>query len=404
MQNVLAIVAEYNPLHNGHLYQIRRAKELTNSEYVIAIMSGNFTQRGDTSILNKWEKAKMAINNEVDLVVELPTIYSVSSAEKFAEGAIKIIKELGIVTHISFGMECEKIDYLEEIAELLNKEPEEFSNLLKNEIEKGISFPQARANAIVEFYNNDIYDEIIKGSNNILAIEYLKAIKKYNLNIVPVGIKRKGTNYNDYEINENFASSTAIRKMIKENNIEDIIKVIPKSSYKILEKNLKGGNIVQDINCFEKEIIYKIRTTKKEDLKAIFGMTEGIENSIKEAAYNTNNLEELIDTVKTKRYTRTKIQRLLVNILLDITKDMFEEFEKIVPYIRVLGMTTNGKGLLSRINSEAKLITSLKKFEDDNKDYIKYLEIDKNATNIYTLAYTNNSKGNMDYTEKIEII
>ena len=400
MAKVLAIVAEYNPFHNGHLYQINKAKEITNADYVIAIMSGNFTQRGETSIVNKWEKAKMAIKHEVDLVIELPTVFAISSAERFAEGAIRIIKELGIVTHISFGMESENIEDLKYISELLLEEPAQLSDYIKEELKKGNSYPNSRANALSIYLNTSNYNDILSSPNNILAIEYLKAIKKYKLNIEPVGIMRKAASYDDENIHNNYGSSTAIRKLIKENKIEEIKAVVPKASFDILKENVE--NIVADINSFEKEILYKLRIMSAEEIAQIVDVSEGLENIIKRESDNTNNIEELIDKIKTKRYTRTRIQRILINILIGITKSDYQEIENSKPYIRILGMSEKGKELFSMINSTAIIICSLKKYEKTADKPLKGLEIDKRATNIYTLAYENDSKANLDYIKAIE--
>ena len=255
-QNVLGIIAEYNPFHNGHFYHLTESKRKCNAKYAVAIISGNFTQRGDASIVNKFEKAKMAIENGIDMVIELPTLYSISSAENFANGAIKILNELNFVTHISFGSESGNINQLNDIASILTDEPEEFSKLLKEELRKGSSFPVARQNAIEKFLNltnkntsnnnndnsnndtnDDIFNKLLKSPNNILAIEYLKALKKTKSNITPITIERKNVDYYSENIVENFASSTKIRKEISENlnmhtNIMDINNKYKQHGYK----------------------------------------------------------------------------------------------------------------------------------------------------------------------------
>ena len=192
MSTVLGIIAEYNPFHNGHLYQIEEAKRKTGAQYVIAVVSGNFTQRGNTSLINKWQKAQMAIENGVDIVLELPTIYSLSSAENFAEGAIKILDSLKIVVTLCFGTETGDFAALNNIANVLYNEPKEYSAILSHELGKGISYPKARENALM-MYLNDVrrYANILSGSNNILAIEYLKAIKRLKSDMTPLAIERK---------------------------------------------------------------------------------------------------------------------------------------------------------------------------------------------------------------------
>lgn len=192
---VLGIVAEYNPFHNGHLYHLLKSKEFTKDTYTIAVISGNFTQRGEPSLVDKWTKAEMAIDNGVDLVLELPTLYSVSSAENFADGAIKILNSLKIVDHISFGTECKELNKLNLIANVLHQEPKEFKNILFEELAKGNSYPEARETALISYLNDPSYSEILSEPNNILGIEYLKALKKHHSKIIPVAVPRKNSGH-----------------------------------------------------------------------------------------------------------------------------------------------------------------------------------------------------------------
>ncbi len=401
MSKILGIVAEYNPFHNGHLYHIQESKKQTGANVVVAVISGNFTQRGDTSIINKWEKAKMALKSGVDLVIELPTVYNLSSAENFAEGAIKILNSVG-VDFVSFGTEAENINDIEKISELLCQEPKEYQEKLKLELGKGISYPLARQNAIINFFEKDNevkIKEIVNGSNNILAIEYIKALKKLKSKIIPIGIQRKHTSYNSKDIIGQYVSATGIRQLLKEKRIDDISKVVPSSTFEILKENIENGSIITDLNEFSKEIFYKLRTMDIKEIANIPEVSEGLENLIKESAQKTNNLEELIRLIKSKRYTQTKIQRILMYAILGITKSDIEMSKNINPYIRVLGLNENGKKLLPKIN--ANVITSVKKFENDNtnKNYEKMLEIDKRATDVYTLGYKGKSQANLDYTQ-----
>ena len=410
MSRVLGIIAEYNPFHNGHLYHIAKSKEETGSQYVIAIISGNFVQRGNTSIVNKWIKARMALLNGVDLVIELPTIYSISSAENFAEGAIKILNSLGVVDTLSFGMEAKDVSTLNNIANVLYTEPKEYITMLSHELKKGNSFPKARENALM-MYLNDIkrYANVMAGSNNILGIEYLKAMKKTKSIITPVGIKREKVLYNDKYIVDEFASATAIRKMLMTKELNDISKVMPRSSYLQLGEELKLGHYVIDISRFEKEIIYTLRKMSVEEIANIPDVSEGLENSIKNAADSCNTLTELINIVKTKRFTQTRIQRILLYSLLGITKKHMEISKKVTPYVRVLGFNNKGKELISemmRLNPKLNVVTSVKKYIDTvaNKNLKEMLETDILATNVYTLGYYSDSYANLDYTNKIEIL
>lgn len=410
MSRVLGIIAEYNPFHNGHLYHIAKSKEETGAQYVVAVISGNFVQRGNTSIVNKWTKAKMALLNGADLVIELPTVYSISSAENFAEGAIKILNSLGIVDTLSFGMEAKDISTLNNIANVLYSEPKEYVTILSHELKKSNSFPKARENALM-MYLNDIkrYANVMAGSNNILGIEYLKALKRTKSTINPVGIKREKVLYNDKYIVDEFASATAIRKMLMTKQLGDISKVMPRNSYLLLGEELKKGHYVIDISRFEKEIIYNLRRMSIEDIAKLPDVSEGLENSIKNAADSCNTTEELINIVKSKRFTQTRIQRILLYSLLGITKKQMDISRKIVPYVRVLGFNNKGKELISemmRLNPKLNVITSVKKYIDTvaNRNLKEMLETDILATNVYTLGYYSDSYSNLDYTNKIEIL
>ena len=407
MSKVLGIIAEYNPFHNGHLYHIKKSIEETGASSVICVMSGNFVQRGNTSIVDKWTKTKMALANGVDLVLELPTIYSVSSAENFAEGAIRLLDSLKIVDTISFGMEAKDIASLNNIANVLYTEPKEYTTILEHELRKGASFHKASENAVM-MYLNDIkqYANILTGSNNILAIEYLKAIKKLKSKLNPIGIRREKVLYNDEIIIDDFASATAIRKMIATGQFSDIQKVMPKSSYALLADELRKGHYVLDLSKFQKEIIYNLRKMSVEEIAQLVDVSEGLENAIKNAANSSNNLVDFVNIVKSKRYTQTRIQRILIYALLGITSSKMLAFKKAVPYARVLGFNENGKQLISQIakkNKKVQIVTSVKKYMDESKNKVlkEMLETDILATNVYTLGYEKDSWSNLDYTNKL---
>lgn len=402
MKKTLAIIAEYNPFHNGHLYQIKKAKEITGAENVIVIMSGNFTQRGDTSLINKFEKTKIALQNEVNMVIELPVIYSISSAENFALGAIKIINQLK-VDYLVFGIEEENIEKLEEISEILVNENQNFKIKLKENLKKGKSYPKSREEAILKVLSGENVKKIINKPNNILAIEYLKILKKIKSNIKPIGIKRNIVEHNSQKSKKNFASGTYIRKLFNENKFDEIKKLVPKKSYKILKEQYNQKTYVASLEEFSDIIIYKIRTMTLKQLKNIPEILEGLENKLKKIAGESKTTTEIIEKVSNKRYTKTRISRILTYILLEITKEQMQKSKEIIPYIRVLG--TNKVDLLKEIELK-KIITSLKKYEKINKDenLKELLEIDKKATNIYTIKYKKTSKSNLDYTEKFIII
>lgn len=409
MSNVLGIISEYNPFHNGHLYHLNESKKITHSDYSIAIMTGNFTQRGDVSIVDKWSKTRMAIESGVDLVIELPTLYAISSAENFASGAIKLLDSLQIVDCLSFGSECDDISVLNDIANVLCTEPDEYKTLLSHELSRGVSFPKAREKALMMYLNNvRRFANVLSAPNNILGIEYLKALKRQNSMIEPICVKRKDSNHNDNVISESsqFASGTAIRNSCLSHNIEKLQNIMPKSSFEILNDNIRKGNFVSNISCFDKEIIFTLRKMSTDEIANLPDVSEGLEFSLKSAANSCNSVIELLSMVDSKRYTKTRIQRILLYAILGITKKDMQISRNIKPYVRVLGFNDKGRGILSEIskrNRKLELVSSVKKFMDKgpNKNLKLMMEKDIWATNVYTLGYEYESKANLDYTEKL---
>lgn len=409
MSRTVGIIAEYNPFHNGHYYHLQKAKQEANAEFCVAVISGNFTQRGDTSIVDKWAKAYMAICGGADLVIELPTIYSVSSAENFARGAIKILDSLKLVDCVAFGAETKELATLNNIANVLYEEPKGYTNILNHELKKGLSYPSARENALM-MYLNDIkrYANVLSSPNNILAIEYLKALKTQKSKIEPIMIERQKVYYNEKRIIQNFASATGIRELLKEKKYVEFRKVVPNSTYQIFGQQAKKGEIVLGLEKYEKEIIYTLRKMPVSEIAELPDVSEGLENAIKNASNNCNNLEDLINGIKSKRYTQTRIQRILIYALLGINKRMMENSKNVNPYIRVLGFTQKGKMMLSEItarNPRINMITSVKKYIDQNKNkqLAEMLNTDIFATNVYTLGYEGESKANLDFTNKMII-
>lgn len=406
MSKVLGIIAEYNPFHNGHLYHLENSKKLTDCDYTIAIISGNFTQRGSTSLIDKWEKTKAVLLNDVDLVIELPVLYSISSAENFADGSVKILNSLGIVNYLSFGTETSNINALDKIAEILYNEPQGYKKILSNELKTGLSFPKARENALIKYLNDNSYLNILSSPNNILGIEYLKALKRQNSDIKPITISRTQVDYNSTKISNNIASATAIRNFVKNKNFDIIKNLVPESTYSVLMNNIKSGHIITDISIFEKEILYILRRMSIEEIATLPDISEGLEFAIKNAVNSCNSISELLNSAKSKRYTTTRIQRILLYALLGITKSDMKISKSSLPYIRVLGFNENGKKLISEIskkNPNIKIITSVKKFIDCNIDDNLKLMLSKDifATNVYCSGFNDSYINNLDYKNKI---
>ena len=358
--NIIGIIAEYNPLHLGHIYQIKKAKELYPNSLIILITNSYFTQRGDVSILEKQNKTKLVLDNNIDLVVELPFVYATQSADIFAKGALKILNYLKIDTLI-FGSESNDIKKLTQIAttQLNNKQ---YNQLVKKYLNTGINYPTALNKALKE-----LTEYTIKEPNDLLGLSYIKEIIKEKYNITPICIQRIGS-YHDKKITSNITNATLLReKILKKENINNYI---PPNEEKYLIKNLS-------LNNYFPYLKYKIITTK--DLSIYQTTEEGIENRIKKEINKSNTWKELVLNIKTKRYTYNKINRMLIHILTSFTK---EEQKKIqIDYIKILGFNQKGKKYLNKIKKEIN-IPIIHKYK---KNLSLLLDIELRASSIYYL-------------------
>ena len=439
--NITGLIVEYNPFHNGHIYHLQKSLEKTNADASIAVMSGNFIQRGEPALFDKFSRAKAAVESGVDLVVELPSIYASQSAELFAKGSVSLLNSLGCVNSICFGSEEGNIDALYLIASILCLEPQEFKEKLSSYLGEGMLFPTARNKALFDYINSpdfsfgdnfngiDLSEErlndILSSSNNILGIEYIKQLISLKSDIKPFTIGRIHSEYNSEEISGNINSATAVRKKLyeiissKENNSSDIDELIksiqtstditnsiPESTLNMITSNIEKGFLPMYPEYFFETLISTIIRDKK-NLESYFDISEGIENKIFKAALVAKNYDELLNLVKSKRYTMTRIKRCLNNILLGITKDDMELAKGIntIPYVRILAFNSKGREIIREIkkSSEIKIInkfSEIEHFMDDEK--FKFLiENDIKCTDIYnTIYYKKNRpllKGSMDY-------
>ena len=384
---LLGIIAEYNPFHNGHFYQLQKAKQMTKADAVVVIMSGNFVQRGEPAILDKWTRTHMALCSGADIVIELPVLYATASAEYFAYGAVKLLDEIGI-TDICFGSELGEIKPLQQIAQLLLEEPESFRKLLKQALESGISYASARSIALTQFY--PAAKDILFQSNNILAVEYLKSLLKLNSAIRPHTIARKGSAYHDITL-QPMASATALRNAISQNHVKEIKEQIPPQCYAILQQNIAQGKAPIFLEHFTEAFHYCIRTHSPESIKNIFEVKEGLENRIYKAFDTNYDINSIISFIKSKRYTQTHIQRMLLHILLQIqTQDIHLFCQSPSPYVRILGFRREKQHLLSIFKNRLPLLTNVKQYQtilDKNGQALFALET--KSTDIYFMASPN---------------
>ena len=348
----IGIICEYNPFHNGHLYHLDRIKNLYPDSNIILVMSGNITQRGDISIVDKWDKTSIALKYGVDLVIELPFIYACNSSDKFAYGAIKILKELS-VDKIVFGSEINDIDVLKNLAsiQINNKE---YDILVKGYLSNGFNYPTACGKALFDLTNINI-----NTPNDILGLGYIKEIMLQNAPIEPVCIKRTN-DYHSTSLNSDIVSATSIREAIK--NKKNISNYVPSETLKYL-------NDIKYLDDYFNYIKYHIISC---DISNIYEMNEEIRNRIYKYINVSNNLDELICNIKSKNYTYNRIRRLMVYILFNITNDDYNNFKD---YIRILGFNKNGKKHLNEIkkNIEIPIITNYSNSNNlltlDNKIY-----------------------------------
>ncbi|MBB6715127.1 nucleotidyltransferase [Clostridium gasigenes] len=381
--NITGIITEYNPFHNGHLHHLSSARAVTGCDGVVCIMSGNFMQRGEPAIIDKWERTSMAIENGVDLVIELPTFYALSSAEHFAKGSLSILDSLGIINNIFFGSECGNVEDLVKIASVLTDEPLEFKNELKVNLNKGLTFAKSRELSLVKVLEDETLSEILQNSNNILGIEYIKAILSLNSKIKPITLKRKGSAYNDKNLSSEFASATSIRESLKNpNSSDELAKYMPPKSYEILKKLQENDYPF----IFEEEMFKFIKyriVSNCINFNNLLEISEGLDNKIIKEIYNSNSYEEFVLNIKSKRYTYTKISRLLTQIFIGL--DIYNSknlFNKDLLYARILGFNHKGREILKEMKktSTIPLITKVPKNIDN-----PLLELDIAATKCYSL-------------------
>ena len=369
----IGLIAEYNPFHNGHLYQIQEIKKKYPDYAIVVVMTGNFTERGDVSIIDKFKRTEIALNNGVDLVIELPYPFATQSADIFAYGGVTILEKLN-VEKIVFGSESDNLEDLKTIAETqINND--EFDKLVKIYSKFGNNYPTAISNAVYDLTNKKVITP-----NDLLGVSYIKTILKNNYKIEPITIKRID-NYHDKELSD-ISSATAIREALKNN--KSINNQVPDNSL----------NYLDDLHFIDDYFdILKYKVLTENDLSIYSDIEEGIDNLLKKEILNSNNYDELILNIKSKRYTYNKIKRMLLHILCNFTKEKRNLF-KDISYIRILGFNDIGRSYLNSVKKDidVPIISKITR----NKDSM--LEYELETTNIYNL------KGTSSYKEEDKLI
>ena len=353
---VNGIVAEYNPFHNGHAYQLQHAREATGAAYTVVVMSGNFMQRGAPALLDKFTRARMALENGADLVLELPTCYSASSAEFFARGSVALFDKLGIIDHLCFGSECGNIEVLSKIAEIFYTEPEPYAESLRCNLRKGMSFPIARTWALLQYAPSLSDDkDVLSSPNNILGIEYLKALMSRNSRITPFTTTRVGADYHDKRLGTNQCSALAIRQSVAAgHDLSYLAAQMPESAYELLRDSLAHRKPLF-ADDFSAALQYKLLTEYSSGYDSYQDISSDLSDRIRNSLPSFAGYTSFCDLLKSKDMTYTRISRCLLHILLNMTKEEFENCrtQDYISYARVLGFRKDATPLLTEIKKNS---------------------------------------------------
>lgn len=395
---ISGIICEYNPFHNGHLHHIRETKK-NGATHIVAVMSGNFVQRGDVAYMDKLDRARLAVRSGADLVIELPVQYSLSSAEKFAEGAVYLLDCLGAVDEISFGSECGDVDKLQkalatiEITAMVQKER------IRQIMEKGYTYPRA-LNSVINGVDPKIA-EIISSPNNMLAIEYLRALGKFTSSIKPFTVRRVYSSHDGVTPENGFASASFMRERLTAEHDASVVSeyTTPLWTDAIANAIRNGGTA--SLERLERVLLYKLRSTSAEEISQISDVGQGLENRIF-GARMAGSLDELLFTIKTKRYTMSRIRRIMLSLLIGITK---EDMKQLPAYGRILAFNDRGTEILARAKDCTKIpySTSIAKLSQINESAERFTELEIRASDVYGLAMETVTSAQKDYRAKIMI-
>lgn len=402
----MGIIAEYNPFHNGHAHHLQEARRRTGILPAICVMSGNFTQRGDATILDKWTRAAIAVKGGVDLALELPAAFAVRSAQDFAEGGVRLLQELRIVSDLSFGAEDDDLALLKKAAAL--SVSTETIALLRVHLQSGKSYAAALTAAVNA--SSECLAKLMAKPNNILAIEYLKALQKHQNEIRPISIKRIVAQYHDTKLTNAIASATAIRAALRVPHPDwaALKRTIPALCWPLFIASSTKGSAPPHIGALESAIFAKLRVTPPRELEQILTISEGLENKLVRAALQSATLDELLDSTKSKRYPQSRLQRTLLHLLLHSQKETFRAFDATGPlYARVLAFNNRGRMLLKEIKSISRIpvitkttdyLTSAQRGQEDLTPLQNMLAFDTRATDLYGLCFNEKQAGAQDFT------
>ncbi|MDP4108627.1 MAG: nucleotidyltransferase family protein [Bacillota bacterium] len=380
---VCGIVAEYNPFHLGHELHIGETKRILGPDcHILCVMSGNYVQRGDFAVMSKHARAAAAVKCGADLVVELPTPYAVSSAEGFAKAAVFLLDATNIVSYLSFGSEAGSADLLQEAAEaLLN---DDFPSNLKRELREGASFAASRQKAVEALRGGEV-SSLLSAPNNILGVEYIKALKMLRSNIIPVAVKRVGSSHDEQSANGNIASASFLRSLLQNESAEALRPYLPEPSYSALREEIKAGKAPVFMKNADLMIVSCLKKMKPEDFLSYADVSEGLEKRLYAAVSKSVSFEQIASMAKTKRYAHSRIRRILLSAYLGAAKE-FKETPP--PYLRVLAFNSRGREILRQMKETSALPVIVKPASvlELSENARRFFELESTASELYNLA------------------
>ncbi|QDX95045.1 nucleotidyltransferase [Brevibacillus laterosporus] len=382
----VGLIVEYNPLHNGHKLHFTLAKKKTGADACVAVMSGNFLQRGEPAIVSKWARTEMALQVGVDLVIELPTLFATSNAEMFAHGAVSLLDRIGIVDTLCFGSESGDISWMHQAAQILAHETPAFSHLLKTGLREGLPYPKAYAEAAHTYLaDHGIHGAILDQPNNILGFNYLLSLARLNSKIVPATIQRQKAGYHQETItDEQIASATALRKLLTQQNVATVASYVPKTTIDVLHREWILGLGPITWEDFAHPLFHRLLQLTPEKLAMYHEIEEGMEYRLLESARRSKTVADIVTSAKSKRYTQNRIQRMLLNLLLDVKKEQISasSLRQGAPYARVLGFSQKGRVLLQ----QAKQKSTIPLYTNVRDGLHPMLDIDIRSNALYRLV------------------
>lgn len=393
---ISAIICEYNPMHNGHMYHIQKTRE-NGATHIIGILSSNFVQRGDVSLLDKFDRADLALRAGMDLVIELPVVFSSASAELYGTGAVSLLQQLGVAEELSFGSSCLDLESLELLTDAKCSTTTVYRERVLERMRAGESYPVALSEIIRQRYGGHVAD-LMHDPNNVLAIEYMSAMQRLETDFTPYNVQRQCVMHDSMTPNQMYASASFVRKSVAEGNFY-YLDYVPACTAQMISKRQQEGKLAS-LQQLERAILYRMRTISSEELLALPDVGETLQHRIQTAARQANSLPELMAGIKTKAYTMARIRRILMNAMIGMTK---EDHRCVPPYARVLAFNAKGREILAEMKRKSSIpvSTSLAKLRETGSLAARFVALEAAASDVYGLAQGSIGSAEQDFRAKI---